>query len=54
MIKNFQLIYHFGNMAGSVNTQSLFLTGVWQEVQTCVPKLKGFCSNPTQRAQPQP
>ena len=27
---------------------------VWQEVQTCIPSLKGFCSRPTQRAQPQP
>ena len=43
----------YGNDAGSVKTQSRFLTGVWHDVQTCIPFSKDFCSKPTHRAQPQ-
>jgi hypothetical protein len=47
-------LHAYGKDAGSVKTQSRFFTGVWQAIQIFIPLSKGFCSRPTQRAQPQP
>ena len=46
--------FTFRKIARSVQTQSRCLPGVWQEMQTWTPSLKGYCSTTPHRAKPQP